>query len=45
MFTYEKFGQLGQGNKIKIPNCVEDNVKEHFPDVDSEYTGFSVEQV
>jgi hypothetical protein len=45
MFSYEKFGHLGHGNRIKIRKCVEDKVKEYFPDLDGEYTGFSVEHI
>ena len=40
MFTYEKFGHLGRGNRIKIPSCVEDVIKEKFPDLDGNYTNF-----
>jgi hypothetical protein len=39
-FTYEKFGHLGRGNRVKIPNCVEGNVKAKFPDLDGNYTNF-----
>jgi hypothetical protein len=43
MFTYEKFGHLGRGNRIKIPDCVEQQVKAMFPDLDGNYTNFSAE--
>jgi len=41
MCTYEKYGFLGKGNRIKFPSCVEGKVKEIFPDLDGNYTNFS----
>ena len=43
MFTYEKFGCLGKGNRMKIPDCVESRIKELFPDLDGNYTNFDPE--
>ncbi len=43
MFTYEKFGCLGKGNRIKIPDCVESKIKELFPELDGAYTNFEAE--
>jgi len=41
MFTYEKFGGLGKGNQMKLPNCVESAIKRTFPDLDGNYTNFN----
>ncbi len=41
LITYEKFGHLGRGNRVKIPDCVENKVKALFPELDSSYTYFS----
>jgi hypothetical protein len=43
-FTYEKFGHLGRGNRIKIPDCIEQQVKFMFPDLDGNYTNLSAEE-
>ena len=40
LFTYKKFGHLGKGNRIPIPNCVTDKIKEMYPDDDDSYMGF-----
>lgn len=40
MFTYNKYGHLGQGNRIPIPQCVMDKVREAFPESDCSYLGF-----
>jgi len=40
MFTYEKFGHVGKGHRIKLPLCVEGKIKEMFPNIDGNYTGF-----
>jgi hypothetical protein len=37
MFTYEKFGHVGKGNRIKLPLCVEGKIKEMIPNVDGNY--------
>jgi len=39
-FTYEKFGCLGKGCRIKIPSCVEKRIKDLFPDLEGNYTNF-----
>jgi hypothetical protein len=41
MCTYEKYGFLGKGNRIKFPSCVEGKIKEIFPDLDGNYTNFT----
>ncbi len=41
MFTYEKFGCLGKGNRIKLLDCVETEIKKTFPDLDGNNTNFS----
>jgi len=40
MFTYETFGCLGKGNRMKIPECVESKIKQNFPDLNGNYTNF-----
>jgi hypothetical protein len=40
LFTYEKYGHLGRGNRMKLPDCVEAVIKETFPDLDGMYTNF-----
>jgi len=40
MFTYEKYGHLGHGNRMKLPNCVEVKIKERFPFMEGCYTNF-----
>ncbi len=40
MFTYLKYGHLGRGNRICLPECVEDKIREHFPDPQNHYTNF-----
>jgi hypothetical protein len=42
-FTYEKFGHLGRGNRVKLPICVESKIKELFPSLDGNYTNFTAE--
>ena len=42
-FTYEKFGHLGKGMRIKIPACVEKQIRDLFPSLDGEYTNFNPE--
>ena len=40
-FTYARYGQLGKNNRIKLGRCVEDKIKELFPNPEGvEYTGF-----
>jgi hypothetical protein len=40
LFTYTKFGHLGRGDRVKIPNCVEGKVKARFPELEGNYTNF-----
>ena len=40
LFTYEKFGHLGKGNRVKLPVCVESKIKTLFPSLDGNYTTF-----
>ena len=40
MFTYLKYGHLGRGVRIPIPECVLTKIQEIYPDPDGEYMGF-----
>jgi hypothetical protein len=40
LFTYEKFGHLGKGNRVKLPVCVESKIQSLFPSLDGNYTTF-----
>ena len=40
MFTYLKYGHLGRGVRIPIPECVVAKVREKYPDPDEDYMGF-----
>jgi len=40
MFMYEKYGCLGKGNRLKIPDYVEGKIKELFPELDGNYVNF-----
>jgi hypothetical protein len=40
LFTYEKYGHLGCGNRMKLPDCVKAVIKETFPELDGMYTNF-----
>jgi len=40
-FTYARYERLGKNNRIKLGRCVEDKIKELFPNPEGvEYTGF-----
>jgi hypothetical protein len=39
-FTYLKFGHLGKNNRIPIPSCVCDKIREMHPDPEGNYVGF-----
>ena len=43
LFTYMKFGHLGRGNRIPIPQCVVDKFREAYPEPDGVYMGFHEE--
>ena len=43
MFTREKYGHLGKGNRIPLPNCVVVKIREAFPDPENKYMGFHEE--
>ena len=43
MFTYEKYGCLGKGNRMKIPDCVEGKVQELLQELDGNYVNFMPE--
>jgi hypothetical protein len=45
MFTFEKYGCLGKGNWLKIPDCVESKVKEVFPELAGNYVNFQADNV
>jgi hypothetical protein len=40
-YSAYKHGYLGKYNRIKLPACVEEGIKNHYEEMDfSEYTGF-----
>ena len=39
-FTYQRYGYLGRGNRIKLGSCVENKIKDLFPSELEEYVGF-----
>ncbi len=41
LFIAEKYGHLGRGNRIRCKPCIEEKVREFFPDLDGNYTGFN----
>ena len=40
MFTYLKFGHLGKGVRIPVPQCVADKIRAIYPEEDGKYMGF-----
>ena len=41
MFTYMKYGHLGKGNRIPIPPCVIQQIRDEYPEPEGgKYTGF-----
>ena len=40
LFTYIKYGHLGKGNRIPIPICVIEKIREMFPSPDGNYMGY-----
>ena len=40
MFTYLKYGHLGRGVRIPIPECVMGKIREKYPDPAEDYMGF-----
>ena len=38
-FTYLKFGHLGKGNRVKVPNCVVEKIRSMYPEDDDVYMG------
>ena len=43
MFIREKYGHLGKGNRIPVPNCVVIKIREAFPDPEDKHMGFHEE--
>jgi hypothetical protein len=43
MFTFEKYGCLGKGNWLKIPDCLKGKVKEMFPELDGNHVNFQAD--
>jgi hypothetical protein len=41
MFIRTKYCYLGKGNRVPLPTCVVDGIRENFPDPTSTYVGFS----
>ena len=40
MFTYLKYGHLGRGVRILVPECAVAKIQEKYPDPDGEYMDF-----
>jgi len=40
MYTRAKLGYLGKGNRVPLPLCVSDAVRNNFPDPNHSYVGF-----
>ncbi len=40
MFIYMKHGHLGKGNRLSIPSCVLDRIRDLFTSEDGDYMGF-----
>jgi len=40
MFTRAKYGELGKGNRKKLPDCVTNGLRDNFPDPNKKYVGF-----
>lgn len=40
MFTYLKYGHLGRGVRIPVPECIVAKIREKYPDPDEDYMGF-----
>ena len=40
MFIFLKYGRLGAGQRIELPKCVYDGIKELYPSSDGVYMGF-----
>ena len=43
LFTYMKFGHLGKGTRIPVPDCVTQKIREKYPEPDGNYVGFQHE--
>jgi hypothetical protein len=42
LYTNLKYGYLGKRNRVPIPSCVEQGIRENFPDSNKCYIGFKV---
>jgi hypothetical protein len=40
IYTKHRYGTLGKGNRIEIPKCVIDHIREEWPDKNNQYMGF-----
>ncbi len=41
LFVAEKYGHLGRGDRIRCKPCIKENIREFFPNLDGNYTGFN----
>lgn len=39
-FVLWKYGYLGSGNRVVIPSCVVCKIRNHYPELNGQYTGF-----
>ena len=40
IFVTMRHGYLGQGNRVRIPTCVQNGIRRRFPDIDGTYMGY-----
>ena len=39
VFIYMKFGHLGKGTRIPVPDCVRQKIREKYPELDGMFQG------
>lgn len=45
-FIFEKYGIVGQGNRIPCPDCVQSKIRELYPEAnESDYTNYQPEPI
>jgi len=43
-YTYYRYGHLGKGNRVMVPSCVSDKIRERWPEEnDDDFMGFREE--
>jgi hypothetical protein len=42
MYTRTKFGHLGKANRVPLPSCVVNGVRDNFPDPKNNFVGFTL---